>query len=71
MSIATTDQPGAARYHSWTPGEQRRGGPTELDGRPVEEVTVDWDRFAARPRPVETLVVLWDRATEPAKAQAG
>lgn len=63
MSVAVT-------YHAWTPSEQRRDGPTELEGRPVEEVAVDRDRFAPRPRPVETAIVVWQRTAEPAKAEA-
>lgn len=59
------DGRGFAPYQTWTTSERRRGAQTELDGRPVEEVAVDWDRFAPRARPVETLVVVWDRATEP------
>lgn len=57
---------GTAPYETWHPSEQRGGDPTMLDGRPVEVLAVDWDRFAVRPRPVETLVVGWERAVEPA-----
>jgi hypothetical protein len=60
----------AAPYPTWTLSEQRRDAPTELDGRPVKEVQVDWGRFAPRPRPVETVMVLWEWAAEQAKAEA-
>lgn len=71
MSSAAVESPSCAPYQSWTMSEQRRGAQTELDGRPVEEVAVDRDRFAPRPRPVETLVVAWDRAAEPATSGPG